>query len=651
MEVIFFLNNTNFSFHSNIPTPSNYQLGIGDFISIEIWGDSEIEYIKSIDKEGRIKLPKIAPIYLNGLSISQAKVKIRRQLEKIYKGLVLDENDEQKIFFDVNLLKSRSVNVAIVGEVTSPGNYIVPGYATLINVLQLSSGPSEIGSYRNIKLFRRGKLITTFDFYDFILKGKKPNYFLEEGDLIIVPPFEKRVLVSEGFKRKGIFEIKDNETLEDILQLSSGFETEADKNIVFIERFNGIEKNILQIQPKDLSTISLYDGDILSVKIIRFPNFDKKVKIEGNVFLEGYYNYNSTSTLKALINISKGTNKKAYLGKGFIYRKVDGIEKIIKSFSVVDIIQNSINIDLKPDDRVVILSQDFFDEDNFIYTAGALKKPDTLKFYDGITLKDAIILSGGTRDFADLEKIELYRDISYQSGVEKTVTLTFNFNKDSINFELLPNDFINVRYKSGFEKIKYVSVRGMAKRTGLFPIKRDYYTVKELFEDIGGVRNYGANFNEMYIERKKRKIDTILFRIPIKAEIKNNKITPSIPLVLNEGDIINIPKLDNTISIIGAIQNPSIVNYKEGIKIKKIINLSGGFKRDADKKKLYVIYQNGEKSTTKRKLFAIQYPKVRKGAKVVVPIKEKKEKRYLSESIITFTSLISSFAIIYNFLR
>ena len=277
-----FFNNPkiNFTPNLNVATPKTYVLGPGDNLIIDIWGASEITYDLEVDRYGAIKIEKIGPVYVGGLQINDAKNKIISYLKKIYSGIDNVEGS-YKVYTDVSVSRVRTVNVNIIGEIKVPGTYSLSALSTIVNALYSAGGPTENGSMREIELYRDGKKKSVFDIYDYLIKGNQTdNIFLEDQDLIIIKPFINRVLISGEVKKPGLFELKNDEKFDDLLNFSGGFKSTAFNKSISIERINGQAKVIKEINQNEFNLFNIQDGDIINVKKTA-DNFINRYSVEG----------------------------------------------------------------------------------------------------------------------------------------------------------------------------------------------------------------------------------------------------------------------------------------------------------------------------------------------------------------------------------
>jgi len=607
-----------------VATPNDYRLGPGDELIVNLFGASENSYSIEISRNGTVKLDRLAPIYLSGLSISSAKSRLKNRLSKLYAGLV--SNDQlSKVDIDVSLQKARSIVINITGQITGPGTYTISGFSSVLNALFAAGGPNEIGSFRNIKLLRNGKVHKTIDLYDYFVSGIYPNVYLRDQDVILVEAFSKQVNVNSGFKTNGLFELKENETYEDVLNFAGGFSSNSYKDKLFVSRINSYSRSIVEISKKDFSKSNLYDGDIINAKTIS-SFIENSVSISGAVYLPGTFDLTSVSTLRDLIDSANGLNPNA-INKGFIYRSEKGIEDEIIDLNLLD--SQALNITLQNQDRVVVLSRtSLIDYDSFI-TKGLFNSPQTFQLKEGMTITDAVILSGGFMNEADRSRVILSRNISKNNDNTLIENLEFSFDenyKTENDILLEKNDVISVRNVPFQRSTKSYTISGEVNTPGSYVLELENFSVKNALNKIKFTNS--ANIGQIHIIRDG-------FQIPL------NDINVT-DFIISEGDNIVVPEIKNIVKTIGSVQQPSILDFQLNKSFKKSIVNSGGFSENADKKRSYVIYQNGLKKQTRSFLFFKKYPKIISGTTLVVPPKKEKENRSSTAELIGITSSITS---------
>ena len=612
-----------------IATPSDYRLGPGDELIINLYGASENSYSVQISRNGTVKFDRIAPIYLSGLSIASAKTRLKNRLSKLYAGLV-SSDELSKVDIDVSLQKARSVVINITGQVTAPGTYTISGFSSVLNALFAAGGPNGIGSFRNIKLIRNGKVNKTIDLYDYFVNGIYPNVYLRDQDVILVEAYNKQVNVISGFKTNGLFELKEDENLNDVLNFSGGLSSNSYKEKLFIKRINSYSRSIVEISKEKFSNSNLVDGDIINAKTIS-TLIENSISISGSVYLPGIFDLSTISTVNDLIEAANGLNPSA-INKGFLYRSEKGIEDEIIDLNLLD--RQDLNINLKDQDRIVVLSREDLIDLNSFKTVGYFNSPGTFTLKEGMTITNAIILSGGFKNVANRNLVILSRNQTSDNGTDFIRNMEFSFDenyKTDNDILLEKNDIVTVRMIPFLRDSESFSISGEVNIPGEYPIYKQNFNLKDAFENIKFTND--ANISQIFVEREG-------IKIPVSS---NNSY------LLKNGDNVVVPKYDNTISVSGAVPQKTILDFEFNNSFKKSIVNSGGFSENADKKRAYVIYPNGLKKQTRSFLFFKNYPKIIPGSSIIVPPKPEKNRTNVAEIVGYSTSLVSIIALIKSF--
>ncbi|MBO6761089.1 MAG: SLBB domain-containing protein, partial [Roseivirga sp.] len=317
---LFQTDNLTFAPNLNIPTPEDYVIGPGDEIIIDLWGATQLYSSLSVTSEGFIRPENLGPIYINGLLVSEARERITERLSQIFRGLILPVDDPGKIFSQISIGNVRTINVTIVGDVRTPGNYALNSLSTVYTALHAVGGPTEQGTFRNIQLIRNGQLLSTIDVYEFLNTGiQKGNKRLRNGDVIMVKPYQKRVELEGEVKRPGLFELKETETFEDVLLYAGGFKNTAYTSLITARRNGDKEREVVDINQSEFESFELKDGDVFQVTPI-LDRYKNRVQIEGAIYREGEYELTEDLTLKLLIEKADGLRGDAFLNRATIYR-------------------------------------------------------------------------------------------------------------------------------------------------------------------------------------------------------------------------------------------------------------------------------------------------------------------------------------------
>tara|TARA_B100000809_G_scaffold225176_1_gene235962 strand:- start:17615 stop:20032 length:2418 start_codon:yes stop_codon:yes gene_type:complete len=667
-----FFNNQNISFepNSNLATPKNYQLGPGDEILIDIWGAAENSYRKQVDRKGAILIENVGPVYISGLEIAKAKTKIISYLKKIYSGIDADASSYSKVYADVSLAGVRTVQVNIIGEVKVPGTYSLSALSSVLNGLYAAGGPTEEGTFRSVKLIRNGKPFKDFDIYKYLIEGSQiGNEFLRDQDVIIVKPYSNKVEVTGKVKRAGVYELKDGETITDLVAFFSGFSAGAYKDRLLVERVNGRQKEVHEIELLKQSKFVLHDGDSINVGEIT-DRYTNRVSINGAVYREGNYQLSEGLTLLDLIQKADGVKEDVFLDRGLIYRTVDDVKEEVVSFSLEAILKETSSIVLKREDSVQIFDTYSLKEEYTVSINGAVNDPMETSFREKMTIEDLILMADGYKEGADPAVIDVARrviDTSFtilSDNLKKSSTISLSL--DSIEtFYLEPFDKVSVRFLKGYHKKIDAKVQGEIVYPGSYVITDKDERISDLIDKSGGFTPFAYIKGATLIRRTAKAtdkeqlkllqslivkdslaidvIDKTEYMIGIDLEkiLEKNGRKSKYDLILREGDVLIVPSEKQTIAVQGEILVPSLIRFEKHKSLKEYINNSGGFSENAKKSKTYVVYANGDVKSTKSFFWIKNYPSIEPGAIILVPKRELRKKITTGEIIGISSALIS----------
>ena len=626
-----------------VATPSDYRLGPGDDLIINLFGASEITYSVQISRNGNVKFDKLAPVYLSGLSIRSASKRLKERLSKIYTGLG-SSNQIEKIDLELSLQKARSIVVNITGQVEAPGTYTISGFSSVLNALYAAGGPNDVGTYRDINIIRNGRVIHNVDLYDYFSNGIYPNIYLRDQDVILVKPYEIETELVSGFKQLALFEIKKDEVISDLINFSGGASSNAYKSKLFIERFDDFSQKIVEFDEKDFKNSKLKDGDKISFKEINNESIYGAVKIGGAVYIKGNFQLKNNKSVNDLINSAKGLSNDLLGDNAILYRSNKGLDNQSISINLND--KNDLSTQLFENDSLYIPSSKDILFDQIIEIKGEVNFPKEIDFRFGYTITDLIILSGGLTPYANRNDIRIYRNISQSGNDNVTEEIIVELDENLIpnkKISLQPDDIVTVNTFPYRKENKFYTIEGELALPGLYSIKNQNYSVYDaIIDNVEFLKS--SSIDGISIVR-----DSI--RIPVtgtKLISQGKKSKYNFELV--NGDKILIPSLNNTVIISGEVQQEGIINIDKPISSKLAIESVGGFTNKSVKKEVYVEYQNGFRRVTKNFLFFKFYPRVLPGSKVVVPKKDENEQKTSVGEIVGYTtSLVSIIALIKSF--
>lgn len=655
----------------NVPTPIDYTLGAGDEIVIDIWGAAEQTYRLSVSAEGNIRIPNLGPIYVNGLQMNDAENRILNRLTDIYSGLSPNNPEEGNTYAQVTLGSVRSIKVTIIGEVRQPGTYSISSLSTAFNALYASGGPDRDGTFRNIQIIRNNEVVETLDIYDFLVSGdQESNIRLRDQDVIKIDPYMNRVQLTGETKRVGFFELKADETLEDLLNFAAGFTDEAYTRRLTLEGNTPTMRRVSSIFYPEEADRKLQNGDRVSVGQI-IDRFENRVQIEGAVFRPGTYEYTSGLSLYDLIDQADGLREFAFLQRGTIERLNENREPEILSFSVERVMNDPASHDilLQPDDVVQISSLFDLQEEYSISVRGAVNSSGTFQFRDGIKLSDAIFKADGFRDNAAAYRVDVARRITdggEVKGIRTAETFRFDvdetlsFEEENGDFELMPFDQIYVRTKPNYQTQQTVTIEGEVEFPGTYVLDSRNMRMSDLVEMAGGLSEFayptGASLERRlrddideeleFLDEEERSDDlarrsntSVGIRL---AEALQNPDSDQ-DLILEQGDVISIPKELMTVRIEGEVLNPTSVRYDDSRSFRSYLDAAGGVTDNAQRGRAYIVYSNGEVDRSKRFLFFRNNPSVEPGATIVIP-REPEQRELTVQERISITATLASTA-------
>ncbi len=667
---LFVADSPTFEPNLQLPTPRNYIIGPGDQLLIDIYGRSEQSHNLTVSPEGNINIPYIGLVSVSGLTIDESTDKIRREMSNVYSAIRSGATQ-----VNVSLANIRSIKVILTGEVARPGTYTLPSVATAFNALYYSGGPTINGSFRDIQLIRSGKVIATLDIYDFLMNGSfEGHHGLQDQDVLMIPPYHSRVEFTGAVKRPKIFEIKEGETFDDVLAYAGGFTEEAYRARIRVIKRTEREQRIEDLLSSQFSQYLPQTGDKYMVDSI-LDRFENRVAINGAVFRPGEYELSPGLTLSMLIKKAEGPKEDAFLNRGYIVRLKDDLQTERISFSVSGVLAGTeSDIELKREDIVTISSIFELREAYTVDIDGEVRLPGQFGFEEGMTLQDLIMQAGGFRESATGNRIEISRRVTNADILSQSARIAEVFQVDAgkaltrtaQDFTLMPFDKVVVRTATGYETQKTIWIEGEVLYPGAYVITRKDERISDVIKRAGGFTPFayidGASLKrgrvvdtvrttESRTERAERELQkqneynrmlalqqlqsdaAVINEINISNNIGHEFVGINLErivkrpgqrgdLILEDGDVIIVPKELQTVKISGEVLAPSTAVYMPSKGFKQYISQAGGFSSRAMRKSTYVVYANGSVKSTNRVLFFNNYPPIKPGAEIFVPQRE-----------------------------
>ena len=624
--------------NTNLATPESYILGPGDGLKVDVTGLNEREIIGYISPEGFYTLPYVGKVSLTGLPIEAAKKLIRTRLTAIYPGI---SSGATKVY--VSLSEVRTIQVYVAGEARRPGGYTVSGLTNLFNLLYLSGGPTDNGSLRSIQVIRNNKVIREVDFYEFIKKGiLGQNVRLEDQDIIQYPIYKNRVKVEGEVKISSIFELKEKETLQQVLQFAGGFGEKAYVQSVTVKTKGETGLQIKNVPASDFGTFVLMAGDGVTVGAID-SLYENKVMIAGEINRPGPYGLLKNENLSSLIARAGGIKENAFANRGFIQRMMPGVNTQMIPFDVQEILaKKQPDILLVKNDSIVIFSARNFLTNTFVTISGGVKKPGSYSFQKGMKIEDLIALAGGFTVDAAFHKVELNRlkkdnqeNLSNQILTRSKVSVDSSLRSSASSLALEPFDDVLVPKLLNYRLLGSVKVRGEVLYEGDYSLEKRDETVSEIIARAGGISPY-ASVGDLQV-----------YRNGLRIGIEESET----PLYLLPGDQIVVPRKNNFVTVTGAVFNEQLIEYHSG-RLGEYISAVGGTKNNANLRKAYVQYPNGMYKKTRRFLFMKFYPRIQPGSKIFVPEKSLADMKSIGVAeISSFATLLTSLVAVISILN
>nr|WP_317046443.1 SLBB domain-containing protein [Algoriphagus chordae] len=491
-----------FSPSLNIPTPQSYVIGAGDQLLLDIYGASQQSYDLTVSPEGRIIVPNIGPVQVGGSTVEAAISRIKSSLGRIYSGLM---GSNPNTFLQVRLGNIRSIKVSMVGELTKPGTYTLPSFATVFNGLYAAGGPNENGAFRNVQVYRDSRLVATVDIYEFLSKGiQDANITLQDNDVVIVQPVQARVEVIGPVRREGLFEVKAGESLDDLYIYTGGFKSLAYRDRVTIRRIEDNQRKVIDVASDEFKTFSLKDGDeiLIGEALERFSN---RVQVTGSVNRPGEYSLDEDGlTVRELIGKAQGLKPEAFVNRATLYRTSADLTLAAEPLDLKGIMDGTVeDVALKNEDLLFIPSRYDIQEEYYVKISGEINYPGTYPFATDMTVGDLILRSGGLLQSASNSSIEIARRVrDVNTGkIAQISTLTIDpdlqLTEEEKSQPLLPFDHVFIRRSPGFEKEQLVTIRGEVIYPGDFAIASANERISDLITRAGGLSQFaypkGAN--------------------------------------------------------------------------------------------------------------------------------------------------------------
>ena len=646
---IFNIDKLTFQPNLNMATPENYRLGPGDEVIVDVWGASQNTMRLEISPDGYVNISNLGPVYLNNMTIKDARQLLKQELGKIYAD---SANNIQ-----VTLGNIRTIQVNVMGEVRAPGTYALSSLSTVFHALYASGGVSDIGSLRNVQVARGGKTIARLDVYEYIMKGQiQDDIRLQDGDVVIVPTYDELVKITGKVKRPMFYEMKNGESAATLLKCAGGFSSDAYKKSIRVLRKDGKEFSVKTVDDIHYSAFKLIDGDVVTVDSI-LNRFNNRLEVKGAVYHPGVFELSgSLNTVRQLVEKADGLLGDAFTGRAVLYRERENLTKEVLPVDIEGILKGtSPDIALQKNDILYIPSIHDLQDMGKVTISGEVNKPGSYTYADHMSLEDLVITAGGLKESASLVRVDVSRRIRDPKGTTEPDMIGQNFSfglKDGFvvdgeaGFELQPYDQVFVRRSPSYTEQVNVTVDGEVLYRGEYTLSTKSERLSSLIQRAGGVSRYayvrGAKLRRVANEEELRRMEDVVkmvrreigetlatslglkvdstFTVGIDLEAALANPGSDADLVLREGDVLTVPEYNNTVKVNGAVMMPNTVSYAKGKSVKYYLNQAGGYSANAKKSQKFIIYMNGQVAEVK----GSGKKQIEPGCEIVVPNKTKK---------------------------
>ena len=662
----------------NIPTPSDYVLGAGDQVIIDIWGASQQSIDGEISPEGYVVIEEVGPLKLAGLTVAAANEYVKDALGERY-------NDSS---ITLSVGSTRSVKVEIVGDVVAPGSYTLSAFSTLFNALYTAGGINDMGTLRDIKVFRNGNQVANIDVYDYIINGNnKGNIRLMDNDLVVVGPYDAIVNITGKVKRPMKYEMKSDETLSKLLSYSGNFSGDAFTKNVRVIRKSGREYSVHTVDKDAFSTFNLVDGDSVFVDSI-IPRFSNMVEVKGAVFHPGMYETGTNiNTVLDLIDAADGLREDAFTTRAVMHRRKADRRLEVLSVDIDGIVNGTApDVELRKEDVLFIPSINDMRGEETVRIHGEVNYPGIYEYAENMTIEDFVLQAGGLTSYASIIKVDVFRRIYDAKATAEQDTITDNYSfslKDGFvidgepGFILQPFDEVHVRKSPVNSVTKNVTVEGAVNFAGDYAMYSRNYRLSDLVKAAGGLSESafpeGARLYRKMTDEERSQRESVMklsqiqlyeesmnseseyditladslmnlklelgdvYAVAINLETAINEPGGSEDIVLRENDVLTVPQYTSTIKVSGEVRYPITLNYKKGENLSYYIKRAGGYTDRAKKSGVYAIYMNGGVSEVSKRSSG----DIKPGCEIVVPSKSAVKKMSTAEIIAIGSSTAS----------
>lgn len=663
----------------NMATPANYRIGAGDVLIIDVWGNSQESFEQTVSPDGVVVIEGVGPVNLAGLTVAAATKRLQNTLARRYSGCHVS----------LSLGETRSIQVQVVGEVNVPGTYTLSSLSSAFNALYAAGGISDIGTLRNIKVYRSGREIATVDVYDYLLNGNSEgDVHLQDNDVIVVGAYEALVNVQGKVKRPMFYEMRKSESLGTLIEYAGGFAGDAYKKNVRLVRKSGSEYSIHTVDEFELRNFLLSDADSVYVDSI-VPWFSNMVELRGAVYHGGMFEIgNNISTVRELLQAADGLREDAFTTRAVMHREKADKTLEVLSLDLQGIMDGTVpDVPLRKNDVLYVPNRVEMLGEQTLKILGEVVYPGTYAYAENTSVEDLILQAGGLTEAASTSKVDVFRRINRSDATENdnALTETFSFSLDGgfvvtgdKQFTLLPYDEVVVRKSPTYFEQQNVTIEGNVNFPGQYSMTNKQYRLSDLVKAAGGLSSLayarGARLERQMTEEERlqqeaslraqqislydeslqsenknfdlNRADTLLqmkmdlgntYPVAIDLECALADTAGTDNMTLRDGDRLIVPQYSNTVKVSGDVMYPNSMNYKEGESLSYYIKRAGGYGDNARKSRVYAIYMNGSVELVSHH----KSKDIQPGCEIVVPSKKARNKMTTAETMSIGTSAAS----------
>lgn len=651
------------------PVDASYKLGPGDQLVLLMTGEVELAHRLDVTREGFVFIPQVGQLYVANLSVQQLEDLLYRVLGRVYPGVRRGAN--ARTHFSVSVARLRSLQVFVAGDVVSPGSYRVSAAGTALTALYAAGGPTPNGSLRRVQIRRGGKLVETLDAYDYLVRGDASHDpRLESGDVIFVPIRGPSVRVVGEINRPGTYELRQGESLVDVVRTAGGFRPTATPSRVQIERIvpardrrdGGAARIVLDVSTsatrqasgdgaggEDTVQVALEDGDV--VRVFAIPDrVRNRITVAGNVWQPGSQGFTPSLRLSDAIARAGGLRTDAYLGQVLVTRTLQDSSRVQLRASLRADGTAEQDITLAPDDEIRVFSLTEFRAKRQVGITGAVKHGGRVMYREGMTLRDLVLLAGGLDESAYLGEAQIARLPENRAAGATAETIrvpldsTYVFGGRTVGTPnagnetvLRPDDQVLILRQPDWTVPRSVVVTGEVRFPGRYTLERRDERLHTLVHRAGGLT---ANADSAGIVFKRSREGVGRIGIDLPQALRGKRAADD--LVLQDGDSIHIPPYSGVVTVAGAVNASMGVAYVPGANLDYYVRAAGGPSRVGDMSHAYVAHANGHVETVRRRRMAPDgVPKPGPGSKVVVPERPPSENAWV-RSLPVVASIVAS---------